>query len=447
MRRAVLVALVVVLAGCSAPVFDGGPVFGGSDHPEAPPGGDTIGWESGYWYDDPVSVTTEDGLNESERDAVVARTMARVEQIREREFTEPVPVEIISRAAYRNRSRGNGSAAGPPEDPWNDQVWEALVLIGEDAGSSEAIDDTFSTTVQGFYSPSEDRIVIVSPTETPQIDRATLAHELVHALQDQQFGLSGSPETQDTQLARQGVVEGEANYIRALYERRCEDGWDCIDRPERSGGGGGGSVNAGLFTVVFQPYATGPTFVYQVRQRGGWDAVDALHENVPDSSEQVLHPEKYPDEKPVDVTVRDRSTDEWERFDHDPVGDTVGEASIFATMYHNNQTQSDRYSYDSEISAGWGGDTVVPYRNGDGEFGYVWQTTWDTEADAREFAAAYRAILVEERGATNPRANVYVVPEDDPFADAFRVVRRGETVRIVNGPAVADLDAIHRPVG
>ena len=135
MRRDLVVGalvLAVVLAGCSLP-FVG--------HPEEPRGGDAIGWENGYWYDDPVDVTTSDGLNESELSAVTARTMARIEHIRDREFESTVPVEVISRAEYRNRSRSNESA-GPGGDPWNDQVWEALLLIGEDSGSSEEIDNT-----------------------------------------------------------------------------------------------------------------------------------------------------------------------------------------------------------------------------------------------------------------------------------------------------------------
>ncbi|MBX0304369.1 Hvo_1808 family surface protein [Haloarcula salinisoli] len=437
-RRAALalgLALALALAGCSIPFIG---------HPEEPRGGDAIGWENGYWYDDPVDVTTSDGLNESELEAVTARTMARIERVRDREFESTVPVEVISRAEYRNRSggRGSGVAGG---DPWNDQVWESLLLVGENSGSSEAISDTRSDSVLGYYSPSRDRIVIVSESETPVVDRRTLAHELVHALQDQQFGLGGAPETQDTQLARNGVVEGEANYVQNTYEQRCERRWSCIERPGdgSGGGGGGGRANPGVFTVIIQPYVSGPAFVDSVYDEGGWDAVDALHEDYAASSEQIIHPERYPDETPVSVTVADRSNGEWNRFDHDPVGDTVGEASIFAAMYHNDQTTADRYSYVSQPSEGWAGDTVVPYRNGSGGGGYVWESRWDSEGDAVEFAAAYRDALTETHDARNPRENVYVVP-DGPFADAFRIVREGRTVRIVNGPTVGDLDEIHR---
>lgn len=442
MRKELLVAALVLLAGCSVPLLD--------SHPEEPEGGDTIGWENGYWYDDSVNVTTDDGLNESELEIVTARTMARIEVIRDREFEETVPVSVISRAEYRNRSQGNGSGGtGPPSDPWNDQVWESLLLIGESEGSSEAIGETLSTSVQGFYSSSRNEIVIVSPTKTPKVDRGTLSHELVHALQDQLFGLSGSAKTQDTQLSRRGVIEGEANYLQQRYRQRCERDWDCIDRPDRGGGGGGGgsSLNEGLFTVIIQPYASGPRFIDSVYNEGGWDAVDELHGEFPASTEQVIHPDRYPDDAPENVTVPDRSNGEWNRFDHDPVGDTVGEASIFATMYHNGQTDASRYSYVSDPSEGWAGDTVVPYQNDSGGGGYVWVTTWESPEDATEFANAYRAALVEEHDATQPRENVYIVPETSPFEDAFWIVQDGDTVTIVNGPTVDDLDEIHRPAG
>ncbi|MFB6309140.1 MAG: Hvo_1808 family surface protein [Haloarculaceae archaeon] len=444
MYRELLLVALVALAGCAVPTS--------VDHAlgEDPPT-DRLGWEAGYWYDDPVAVTPGDGLNESERRAVVARTMARLEQLRDLEFEATVPVEVISRAEYRNRSGGGGGG----RDRWNDQVWEALLLVGEDSGSSQALGETRNATVQGYYSPSKDQIVVVSETETPTIDRRTLSHELVHALQDQQFGLNGSARTQDRQLARQGVIEGEANYLQYLYQQRCGNRWDCLDRPTAGGEGSGDtsddgddetsepSYNRGVFAVLYQPYATGPRFVHQIREEEGWAGVDRLHDRLPRSSEQVIHPEKYRVDEPVNVTVPDRSNDRWSRFDHDPVADTVGEASIYAMFAANDAVQPEnRFSYRSEPSAGWGGDSLVPYRNGSGGYGYVWTTVWDTEEDAREFVRAYRSIL-EERASERPSESVYVLPESDPFGDAFRVTRSGKRVRIVNGPDVAALDGIH----
>jgi hypothetical protein len=200
-----------------------------------------------------------------------------------------------------------------------------------------------------------------------------------------------------------------------------------------------------VFLTIFSPYAAGPTFVESVQRERGWRGVDALYDRFPASTEQVIHPELYPDERPVDVSVRDRSNARWSRFDlNRPAHDTVGEASIYAMFWANGAVTRDGrspYQYDHPLSAGWGGDRLVPYRDGD-RFGYVWVTAWDSQRDAREFGGAYREVLAN-RSVRQPRDNVYVLPESDPFGDAFRVTRRGQRVRIVNGPTVGSLDGIH----
>jgi hypothetical protein len=443
MRRALAVALLatLVLAGCSTPFG----TVGKSDPP-----GDPLGWENGYWYDESLAVTPEDGYNESEREAVVARAMARVEQIRRLEFEETVPVEVISRDEYIDRQgSGNDGANGSARthELWNNQVWEGLFVVGEGDDFSESSNETVSASIQGYYSPSNDSIVIVSDSATPTIDPRTLIHELVHALQDQQGWLGGRQDTQDRQLAARSVTEGDATYVEARYRRNCRSDWNCLPNPESGGGGGGGSdsINRGLLLTIYAPYGGGSQFVGHVQQREDWDAVNDLYERPPNSTEQMIHPDKYPDEKPVNVTVPDRSSEEWRRFDHDPVADTLGEASIFAMLVSNDAVTAEgaeRYRYDAEASAGWGGDSLVPYRDGDGNYGYVWKTVWDTERDAEQFHAAYLDVL-SNNNATERDGNVYVIPEESEFGDAFRVVRDGDTVLIVNAPSVDDLDEIH----
>jgi hypothetical protein len=429
MRRALLCAALVVLAGCAVPAAD----------PDSEPGTDRLGWESGYWYDDPVAVNATDGLNESERGAVLARQMARIEHVRNLEFEEPVELRVITREEYRrNRSRGSDETHAQ----WNNQVWEALFLVGEDTSVEEEFNSTLGSSVLGYYRAGSDEVVIVSDRDDPMVDRGTLVHELVHALQDQQFGLGEVPDTQDRQLARNSVVEGEATLLESRYEQQCGGEWDCIETPPRAGTGGG-NVNRGVLLVILAPYVQGPDFITAVQRRGGWRAVNDLHREYPASTEQVLDPETLPDETPVEVTVTDRSNDEWRRFDHDPVADTVGQASIHATFFQNGIRAADieRYSYAHPAAVDWEGDTLVPYRNGD-RFGYVWETAWESEAEAHQFAETYRALL-ESEGATLRDGGVAVVPGPSPFEDAFRVTRDGTRVRVVNAPTVEELPTVH----
>jgi hypothetical protein len=439
---AVASALLVVLSGCAAPVAD--PTPESWAWPEDP-STDVLGWEEGYWYNESIAVDQSDGLNATEREAFVARTMARVEHIRGLEFESPVPVDVVGRAAYRESGSADDARAG-----WNDQVWEALLLVGENRTVEAVFDDLYGDAVLGYYSPSEGTIVIVSDAENPVIDRATLAHELTHALQDQRFGLEGVPDTLDGRLAEDGLVEGDARYTETLYEERCAGDWACVPTP-RANASGTDDFHYGVYLTIYAPYSEGPTFVRSLRERGGWDAVNAAYGRPPASTEQVLHPEAYPDERPVDVDVPDRSNARWSRFDRDRVGDTVGEVPVFVMLYRRgalppstlrrNTGAHSRYDYASNASAGWAGDLVVPYRSDDGRFGYVWATEWDTVADAEEFLNAYETALRGGLNAARTGPNTFVV-RSGPYADAFRVTRDGTRVVVVNAPTVDALDGV-----
>jgi hypothetical protein len=418
------------------------PGHGGVDDPPA----DRLGWEAGYWYDESLAVNTSDGLNATEREAVVARTMARVERLRGLEFESAVPVEVVDRETYRAEENVTATA-------WDEVVWEALLLVGEDRSVETVFESFYGASVQGSYVPSEDRIVVVSDSAAPTVDRRTLAHELVHALQDQHFGavFDRANLSRDEALARRGLIEGDAGYVEDLYERRCRESWSCVPRPV-SGPGASLDGNMGVYVAAYQPYSDGPAFVHRLRERGGWEAVNDAYAAPPTSSAQVIHPERYPNWSSTAVRVPDRSGANWTRFDRSPPGTTVGEASLFATVWANGGTETFHlqrpsrphraYNYTHPTTAGWVGDRFVPYRN-DTATGYVLRIEWATTGDAAAFAIAYRDLLRTRRGADRREGDVLVVPAG-PYADAFRVERSGTTVTIVNAPTVDALDAVHR---
>jgi hypothetical protein len=424
------------------------------------PAGDAIGWEGGYWHDEPIDVDQSDGLSDAELDAYVARAMARVEYVRRAEFRSEVPVTIISREEFRSQ-RTRNATDDPAFDAWNDQVWEALFVVGEDEAANDELRSATGSSTAGFYVPAADRIRIITDSpDTPTIDNTTLVHELVHALQDQQGDLGeriADTETQDAGLATDGVVEGEANYIEQRYVERCGVEWDCVETPS-SGSGAGEPPNLGILLTLLQPYSDGPVYIDHLRERGGWDAVDAAFDDPPTSTEQIIH---LTDEEPVPIEYTDRAGDGWETFPNQGIdgADTVGEASMYVMFWYQARTAGartvsprsvgrtsgplDTYNYDAEPSAGWGNDRVIPYRQGRGEdarYGYVWVTEWDTERDATQFYDAYRAIL-DAHDAESRGEETYVIP-DGEYADAFRIDREGTRVTVVNGPTTDDLGDI-----
>jgi hypothetical protein len=478
----VAVALLVVLAGCSS--FGGGgtptaeptptpePVSSptptstpaptrSADDPFADPASDVLGWEDGYWYDESIDVDQSDGLTDAELTAYVARAKARVEQIRQQEFTRDVTVEVLTREEFAERERER--TAEDPEDPeynrWNNQVWEALFIVDEESDISNAFDSLGESLVLGQYFPGEDALLVVSDNpERPVVDNETLVHELVHALQDQQYNLSApryDPPTQDTQLARNGLTEGEAEYVTDLYVERCRAEWDCVETPASNQPTPDYSqLNLGVVLVVVQPYGDGPAYVHTLVERDGWAAVDAAHTDLPQSTERIMHREA--DEIPP-LTVPDTARNGWERYDIEDVSDdgadTAGEASIYVMFWYQSVRvgndiverssivppdagKYDTYNLTSTPSRGWGNDKIVPYKKADQD-AYVWASTWDTERDAREFHDAYLRVL-DGHGAEQ-RADATWVIESGGFADAFHVTRDGRRVVVVNAPTVEDL--------
>ncbi|OAQ53525.1 hypothetical protein HTG_08580 [Natrinema mahii] len=444
-----VVLALVVLSGCAVP--------GTSD------GFDTdrdLGYVGDYAHDDVFAFDASDGLTESQLEAVTHRTMARIEVVRGLKYERDVDLEIVSRDEYRAQrasARGNGSA-------FRNEVWRGVFLVDGETDVDRAFDDLYADSVQGYY--VNDRIVIVADdADVIRIDRRTLVHELTHALQDQHFGIGRESETIDGLRAENGLLEGEAGYVPDRYDRRCGAAWQCLPDPQPTAASGEALTrrpfNAGLFLSIYAPYAAGPPFVADLHDRGGWDTIDRAHDDPPRSTAQVLHPERYPETAPVAVELGDRSSDGWEPVSEggEPRTETIGEATLFATLWANGVVdrpltrgagERSPYNYTHPATAGWVGDGLQVYRATDDadRTGHVWRLAWDSSADASEFADAYRRLL-ENRGAERVRTagdGIYRIPDDESFAGAYRVAVTGDRVEIVGAPTVDALGAIH-PAG
>ncbi|WP_323190976.1 Hvo_1808 family surface protein [Halostella sp. PRR32] len=460
-----LVLLLVALAGCAAPTgFSPADTDDPTDQSNESRT-DVQGWENGHWYNASLSVDSDNGLNDSELDAVVARSMARVERIRGVEFREDVDVTVVRRDEYRNETPGETAAGG-------DRVYEnvhhrALFLVGDDADSASVAQQNSESSVLGYYSIPEDRIVIVSDSEQPSIDEITLSQELYHAYQFR-YGngveIRAPPSASDDRVtALLSLIEGDANLVDGEYEARCEAEWDCF-RPRATGGTGGDAdvaapdIHMGLYILSYFPYAEGQSYVESVRSREGWEGVSDQYDDPPVSTEQIIHGPDVAGPLPLDS--RDHSTDDWERVRRSDGSGTVtvgeaGLATMFAyTLYDDREgsvIDSEAFvrergggaalDYDLNYSNGWGNDRLYAYENGD-DAGYVWQIRWDDADNASTFVDGYERLL-SYHGAER-RAGHWVL-DDGPFADAYYVERNGDTVTIASAPSADGLVTLHPP--
>lgn len=423
----------------------------------AQPTEDRLGWENGYRHNTTIDVGSS--VSDQELRAVVSRAMARVELIRGREFNRSVGAVRRTREEVRGNSSDDGSdnRSASNQSEWNNQVWEALWIVGEDRDVSREIGGTVEESVGGAYAGNN--ITVVTATNRSAPDEPTLAHELVHALQDQRYNLSAprfEGRVQDEQLGVWGLLEGEANYVRELYRQRCRSEWDCLHGGRADGGGSGSrDFNLGVYVTIFQPYSDGPAYVHHLVSQDGWSEVDRKFSNPPQQSETIIHHEPDADKE---ISFNDTSTEDWRLWRDQGIEgyDVAGEASVFALLWYqarrygvpvvdaNAYFQSsgayDTYSYESTPSVGWAADRIYPYHDGD-QRGYVWVSRWDSPGDAREFRDAYLQVL-RGHDAERVNATVWSVPNGS-FADAFRVWRTGDRVTVVNAPSVEELDEIH----
>ena len=139
-----------------------------------------------------------------------------------------------------------------------------------------------------------------------------------------------------------------------------------------------------LRETLLYPYTTGLTFAQgQYISGGGWAGVDALYADVPETTEQILHPEKYQaGEGPVVIDVPDdlaaRIGPDWNLA----LDDTFGEFQTGVWLRDADAANA------TEAAAGWGGDRVLVLDGPGDAWATVLATEWDTAADAAEFEAS-----------------------------------------------------------
>jgi hypothetical protein len=180
------------------------------------------------------------------------------------------------------------------------------------------------------------------------------------------------------------------------------------------------------------PYEQGSAWATQVFRRGGWRMVSDAFTKLPQSTEQILHPEKYfSGEAPVKVTLPELRTllgTNWKKIDSDVNGEWG--CYLILDEYLNNASESKR------SAAGWAGDRFAVYEGTrPGEVVIAKMTAWDTENDATEFFESY-ARRTSKR---YPEANLITSPsavdrrEWETSGSRALVERRGTRVLILEG--------------
>jgi hypothetical protein len=254
------------------------------------------------------------GGNAAEWDPAVVDLVAFVEAERGLRFEHPVPVAVLRDDEFAAEV-GRAARSADADDGRQAAELRALGLTsGHDSGT---LANVAADRYVGMYRPSTGRIVVraarSAPASTPSLmaspaARATLVHELTHALDDQHHDLArlgGSrAETDGERFARRAVIEASALLVeRAYLDAMSQADRDAHDR-ELEARRRARTKHDGAARLLAMPYVAGRTFVDAVAatrpQSPG--VIDDLLRMPPVSEKQVRWPETFlAGERPVHV--------------------------------------------------------------------------------------------------------------------------------------------------
>ncbi|MXZ88167.1 MAG: hypothetical protein F4Z07_04855 [Dehalococcoidia bacterium] len=270
---------------------------------------------------------------------------------------------------------------------------------------------SFVDLVLGFYSSDHKTLWVVTEAEDlrvenlPRSQRQTLAHEILHALQDYHFDLNKTRDefegNLDASLAFTSVVEGDAVVHTDRYSRRY------LALPGRGGllfvaaGAQFEDIPAPILRELYFPYTTGAEWAEYVLRTGGVEALNDYFTEPPPASTLILHPElanagwrpePLEDSLPADALAASLGTG-WQVLSSGSLGEfqlinyLVGDAQASRGWLRDPRNLRALYA-----ARGWAGDRYQLFANGEGEAVLVARVRFTDNEEALEFAREHREV-------------------------------------------------------
>lgn len=290
--------------------------------------------------------------------------------------------------------------------------------------------------VAGYYDPKTKTVNLLDwvPIEEQE---PVMAHELTHALQDQDINLQKWMKKGDKDLgeirkdptpediendeidnAREAVVEGQAQAMMFQYAI-APTGHSIVTSPVLVGAMEEESLTGSPSTKVFNdapifmkesltfPYTYGMDFVIKLMQKGGKEKAFAgvLH-NPPHTTRQIMEPETYLSGEriePMNIPDFKRDFKDYKKFDIGAMGEF--DVAVLIEQYVGKPLSKKMYPE-------WRGGYYYAAKaktNADAPLGLLYVSRWSSPESAAEFAGIY-AHSLQERYKHATEANAPATP-------------------------------------
>jgi hypothetical protein len=329
----------------------------------------------------PTETTKDAGAGDpamsSKETRVVARTLDLMSELRGVKATKAVPGVKLKREELVARVKEKALREYPPEALRREG--QLIQIMGFAPATFDYLGEMMrllEAQLEGFYDPKNGTMYLASELKGKEA-QATLAHELVHALQDQRWDLKSrsdyKPGQGDKSLALAGLAEGDATsamFDFVMYDSKLQKNQQktALDIPEEMlremmrtaiNTGDITSVPHILRSTLVAPYVDGLVFVQALRRKGGWMSVDKAWDRLPTTTEQILHVDKWEaNEQALTIPAPSASAlgEGWKKEDEDSFGE-LGFALTFEEWVDHTEARA--------AAAGWGGDRSAVYQKGD----------------------------------------------------------------------------------
>ena len=322
-------------------------------------------------------------------------------------------------------------------------AWQAFDLLPADTGETTvAVSDEYA---QAFFDPGEMTIYYTAPEGiTPALQQAYV-RAYARALQFHTHAMPPAGANADRCLAQQALDMGAATYTTYL--------WFFAYATEAASPVATATPNAPSTTLPLAvvkyrdfPIDMGFNFVYTLSQKNGWQSINNALSAPPISTEQVLHPERYPLDQPLEVTLPDPETFAaalgagWEAKGRGILGEAQLHLMLTASLHEEARLMADDAA---DATEGWGGgEWVVLYNTDTDEVALLAEVRWDTGPDAVAFVKAFVRYARGRFGPLDDRAYRVLFWESDKEAAVLRYNSGDQRTVWAFAPTRAQADAL-----
>jgi hypothetical protein len=366
----------------------------------------------------------------------------KIEAAGKLKFKQNTPIRYMDKIQFKNYITSTFDSDYPVELFEKDSVFIRLMgFEDKNVDVRKTRKKLILNSVGGVYNEKKKEIAALNEyRETDLIHSMILVHELRHSLQDQYFGLTTllgqNSVFDDRNIAVLAAIEGDASFMMV----KCGDlDAEMLTTNPNSEALMSFSPIAKLSLMsdyppiiknqLIMPYVEGLRFVNEVYKKKKWGGVNKILAAPPDSTEQILHPEKYMKrEKPVNVMISYKPGSAGDAESEDEMFE-IYHTGVIGEYYANVLIKSKDVFNETDYALGWGGDTFCIYKNAKtAAYFLVWKSLWDNETYCSNFYSDFKRFL-EKKFSVNfkegdANGNLFIAGRSPKSEDYFFLTKK-----------------------